>query len=151
MVQRSNRPPTLPYPHHTGGGRGTVICIQTYIHTYIQTYIHTYISTYLPAYLRSYVRTYGRTDVRTYGRTDVRMYVCTYVRTYVRTYLPTYLPPSIHPSIVNFQGHCSLQLFSLSTSIAFLCSNWSWAQGACIVHMHCDNNNQPQQSPITIL
>ena len=133
MVQRSNRPPTLPYPHHTAGGRGTVICIQTYIHTYRHTYIHIYLPTYLP----TYVATYGRRDVGTYGRTDVRMYVCTYVRmyvctyvrmyvcTYVRTYRPTYLHPSIHPSIVNFQGHCSLQLSSLSASITFLCSNWS--------------------------
>ena len=118
------------------------------MHTDIHTYRHTYIS-YLPTYLPTYVATYGRRDVGTYGRTDVRMYVCTYVRmyvcTYVRTYRPTYLHPSIHPSIVNFQGHCSLQLSSLSASITFLCSNWSWAQGACIVHMHCDNNNQPQQ------
>ena len=41
-------PPTLPYPHHTGGGRGTVICIQTYIHTYRHTYIHIYLPTCLP-------------------------------------------------------------------------------------------------------
>ena len=41
-----------------------IICMHTYIHTYIRTYIHTYIRTYIHTYIRTYIHTYIHTYIQ---------------------------------------------------------------------------------------
>ena len=93
MVQRYNPPtPTVPHPHHTTGGRGTVIyvhtCMHTYMHAYIHTYIHAYIHTDTHTYIHSFIHSFIRSFIHSY--THIHTYLPTYLHTYLHTYIPTY-------------------------------------------------------------